>query len=168
MAMLVLLCSLHSPVLERLPQGRPFVEELLDRISYHESGHYDLARGDDGELGRFQIMPDSLSHYCWKNSTNIQFSMLTNGHVSRMVARWLVEEYISKYTDLGYPQPDILVLTVAAYNKGPNLYEKTGVVKHSYVTNIVPIAYAGFTNGRRVVWRGKRFTRFARGKHDAY
>ena len=98
-----------------IPQQTPDLDMVLERMLTRENAKHDPnAIGKAGEVGLFQIMPQTAKGY------GVDPSLLKNPVVNRYVAKRYMSDLLSKYKGN-------LPLALAAYNAGPGNVDKGAV-----------------------------------------
>jgi hypothetical protein len=106
--------------------GSPELDKLLARMSERESSNNPRAVGKKGELGLFQIMPETAKQY------GVSPELLKNPVVNRWVAKRYMSDLLGKYQGN-------MPLALAAYNAGPSKVDKGTIPDStkSYVRKIL-------------------------------
>ena len=137
------------------------VGELLEYISIHESNNNDKAVGGLGERGRHQIMPFILTNFNLYFGTGVELDMLTNKHMSEMVARYVLEWNLNYFKN---EPPELrMVKSVSGYNTGYTL-ATNNVIRFSYVSNICPSVLKSVQRDYWIKWKGREYLKIGEKK----
>ncbi|WFB36782.1 transglycosylase SLT domain-containing protein [Kiritimatiellota bacterium B12222] len=94
---------------------------LLRAVGIQESRLNPKAKGAAGEIGMFQIMPNTAKH--WARETNHPIPSekeLFRLKVNANISAWYLAEGLAEFSD----KPDPLAYTLAHYNAGPTRVRK--------------------------------------------